>query len=612
LDLKGNKQTLHSLPNTEQSGGRVDLGLQGASAPQGPATAGARDRRFVPGIRGGIVGFGALILAALWDGVYLQLEKERGLALNNAARDASNFAIAFEEHIVRTLKAIDQATAHFRIEFERERGPFDFAAWLRAHAALRDVALQVAVVDEDKDALWSSLGPIEGRVDLSDREHIRIHVERDTGDLHIGLPVIGRVSGQWSIQLTRRLNKEDGSFGGVVVVSLDPGYLSGLYRSIDIGSDGVVTVVGRDGVVRARASREDCAVGQNLIGSSLFQQLARAPQGSYRNKSIVDGIDRLYSYRTVRDYPLHVLVGIAVHDALADFVETRSAYLTAAALVSLVLVAVLFALLRQAGALQALTADLRLKERELVASKEAVEQASRAKSAFLASMSHELRTPLNAIMGFAEVIQSQLSSPSAGQSHADYVRHIHDSGQHLLNIINSILDMSKIEAGRLELSDNVVDIRAVVMSSVRLVSARAEIAGVRIEVDIPPDCPPLRADTLRLRQMLLNLLSNAVKFTPGPGLIAVSAARREDGRLALVVADSGIGMSGEELALALQPFRQVDNRLSRRYEGTGLGLPLVKSLIELHGGELELRSTKGRGTVATLLFPRERQLGPAG
>ena len=577
---------------------------------QAPASTGTapvgRERRLVPGIRGGIVAFGVLVLAALWGGLYFQLEKGRNLTLAGAERDASNFAIAFEEHIVRTLKAIDQATAHFRIEFERERGPFDFAAWLKAHAALRDVALQVAVVDGDRDVLWSSLGPIEGRVDLSDREHVRVHFERDSGELHIGLPVVGRVSGQWSIQLSRRLNKEDGSFGGVIVVSLDPGYLSGFYRSIDIGFEGVVTVIGRDGIVRARASREDRAVGQNMLGSRLFQELAKAPQGSYRNASVVDGLERIYSYRTARDYPLYVLVGIAVTDALQDFVETRSAYVSAASLVSLVMVAILFLLFRQATALQTLTADLRLKERELVASKEAAEQASRAKSSFLASMSHELRTPLNAIMGFAEVIQSRVANPAASPGYADYAQHIHDSGQHLLNIINAILDMSKIEAGRLELADGVVDVRSLVESCARLVSARAELTGVRIENNVPDDCPPLRADNVRMRQILLNLLSNAVKFTPGPGLVAVSASLREDGRLALVVADSGIGMSGEELALALQPFRQIDNRLARRYEGTGLGLPLVKSLIELHGGELELRSTPEKGTVATLLIPRDR------
>ncbi len=285
---------------------------QRAAARPGSTIAFARERRFVPGIRGGIAAFGALILAALWGGVYFQLDKERSLALANAERDVTNFAIAFEEHIVRTLKAIDQATAHFRIEFERERGPFDFAAWLRAHAALRDIALQVAFVDEDRDPLWSSLGPIPIGMDISDREHIRIHVERDSGELYVGQPVIGRFSAQQSIQLTRRLNKEDGSFGGVVVVSLDPGYLSGFYRSIDIGVDGVVTVIGRDGIVRARASREERAVGQNLIGTRLFQEVAKAPQGSYRNASIVDGIDRVYSYRTVRDYPLYVLVGVAV------------------------------------------------------------------------------------------------------------------------------------------------------------------------------------------------------------------------------------------------------------------------------------------------------------
>ncbi len=573
-----------------------------------PWSGGERARSLAHGIRGGIVAFGIALLAALWGGVLFQLERDENLLLLNAERDTSNFAIAFEEHIVRTLKAIDQATAHFRVEFERERGPFDFAAWLKANSALRDVALQVAVIDEDADVLWSSIGPVLGRVDLSDREHIRVHFERDTGELFIGQPVIGRVSGQSSINLSRRLNKSDGSFGGAVVVSLDPSYLASFYRSIDIGQHGAVTVVGHDGIVRARASYNIGPIGQNLSQSRLFQEIAKAHQGSYRNISVVDGIDRIFSYRTVRDYPLHLLVGIAVNDALAEFEPTRVTYLAATSLISLVLIAMLFLLFRQATALQRLTRDLRLKERELVASKEAAEQASRAKSAFLASMSHELRTPLNAIMGFAEVIQAPTAAPSAQPAHIDYARHIHESGEHLLRIINDILDMSKIEAGRLELNEDTLDLRSTVEACLRLISARAAASKLRIETDIPADCPALLADGLRLRQILLNLLTNAVKFTPGPGIVSVLATPTPSGGLAISVADTGIGMTAEEISLAMQPFRQIDSRLARKYAGTGLGLPLVKSLVEMHQGEFRLHSMPGEGTTATLVLPAERLL----
>jgi PAS domain S-box-containing protein len=245
-------------------------------------------------------------------------------------------------------------------------------------------------------------------------------------------------------------------------------------------------------------------------------------------------------------------------------------------------------------------------EEVLRLAKEQSDLANRAKSEFLANMSHELRTPLNAIIGFSEIIKDELFGPAGRQEYVEYARDIHDSGRLLLALINDILDMSKIEAGKKELNDSVIDVGRVAESCVRLIRPRADAHAVHLSIEMPPDLPFLRAEERALKQIVNNLLSNAVKFTPEGGKVVLSALVEPEGGLILRVSDTGIGMAREDLPKALAPFGQIESSLSGKTQGTGLGLPLVVALTELHGGCLEIESAPGRGTVAKVCLPAER------
>ncbi len=246
------------------------------------------------------------------------------------------------------------------------------------------------------------------------------------------------------------------------------------------------------------------------------------------------------------------------------------------------------------------------KERELREAKNEADLANRAKSVFLANMSHELRTPLNAILGFSEMTAQQAFGPLGNERYVEYAEHIHESGQHLLELINDILDVSTIEAGKLELHDDEVDITTITEASLYLIKPRAEAGQVNLSYSIVDHLPSLRADRRRVKQIVLNLLSNAVKFTPAGGRVSLGAKINREGGLSFTVADTGIGMDEDGIAKALSEFGQVGIDDSSTTEGTGLGLPLTKRLVEAHGGTLDIESAPKKGTTVTVHFPAER------
>jgi signal transduction histidine kinase len=259
--------------------------------------------------------------------------------------------------------------------------------------------------------------------------------------------------------------------------------------------------------------------------------------------------------------------------------------------------------------------DLRRSQTALIAAREKAEVANRAKTEFLSNMSHELRTPLNAVIGFSTLMRDRAWGP-IHEKYAEYADLMSEAGTHLLTIVNDILDIAKAEAGKLQLHEEEVDLTHLITQTSRFIREQAAKAGVSFVTEEAGQLPKFRGDTVKLRQILLNLLGNAIKFTPAGGQVTLSVKRNADGGVNIEVTDTGIGIANDQMELAMAPFGQIDSKLSRKFEGTGLGLPLTKRLVELHGGALKIDSVVAEGTTVSVSLPSfrvmERALREAG
>jgi signal transduction histidine kinase len=417
----------------------------------------------------------------------------------------------------------------------------------------------------------------------------------------------------------------------VLAVLVPPIELTRMQERIDLGRRGALMVVGADSIVRVRVSADhpdgEIGLGASIRGAPWPENVPPGGYGSYIRFGVLTPVERLFNYRRLERYPLFVNVGFDMDDVLGE-ARGHTWVLGAIGAGMTVLVFGLATLLvreirrrilrdvqlaAERGQLEAARARILLEQTklshantELLGAVEKAEAANQAKSRFLAHMSHELRTPLHAIIGFSELIQDQVPRVGAPAAIGEYATDILTSGRHLLELINAILDISKIESGTEQLVDARLRVAEEIRTSLIAVAGRARDRQIKIDLRVPETLPPLRADSTKLRQVLINLISNAVKFTEPGGSVTVSAAIASDGGMHIAIRDTGIGMTPAETEIALQPFGQVDNSLSRAHEGTGLGLPLVLRLVELHGGRLGIESVKGKGTTVTVWLPPER------
>jgi two-component system cell cycle sensor histidine kinase PleC len=255
--------------------------------------------------------------------------------------------------------------------------------------------------------------------------------------------------------------------------------------------------------------------------------------------------------------------------------------------------------------------NLKDRERDLIRARDQARAANAAKTSFLATMSHELRTPLNAIIGFSEMIHRELLGPVGKPEYRAYAGDVEHSGRRLLAVINDILDIAKSESGQLELRIEAMSLGEVFEGCRRQVEEQCARQGLRLEFQPPPSDVAIQADADKVRQILMNLASNAVKFTPEGGMVSVMGCFRPDGDAEIVVSDTGIGMRQEDIPVALSAFEQIDGRLERKYEGTGLGLPLTRALVELHGGRMQIASAPDAGTMVTVRLPAQGPMAEA-
>ncbi|MGE5540227.1 MAG: ATP-binding protein [Gemmatimonas sp.] len=539
-------------------------------------------------------------------------------AIDDAARETQNLVTVFADHTSRTIQPVIEALDVIEGNVDGLLGPKRDEVEQRLRLRLHDLPqlLWFAVVDGSGKPI-ATLKPIRAdRLgDWSKIPWFAKYVGQPESALEgnrFGPLMMGDISDAWFVPVTRAVYNPDGSLRVVIATAVNVRYFVALYGAINMGANGNISLVDTDGRIVARYPEHDRYVGRSLADRLLFTDLLpKAETGVLRTTTAQRKRAVVGSYRRVPDYPLVVAVMYGSDDILAAWRSSLPLYGAGGLFLLACAGAASFVFVRATENAKALAVAqkeveiVQASEQALMAAKEEAELSSRAKSEFLANMSHELRTPLNAIIGFSEIMSGEHFGPMVNSRYKGYAADIHDSGLHLLSVINDILDVSKIEAGRMELDETDVDLRAVVGASVALVQGRAGERNIGIETMSSPRLPLVCADERKIKQIIINLLSNAVKFTPRGGKVAVSLTP-EDGWACIRIRDTGIGIPADRLAHIARPFVQVESGLNRRYEGTGLGLALSKALAELHGGKLVIESAVGEGTEVTLKLPPER------
>ncbi len=658
----------------------------------------------------------AVLLVLTWWQVFALVADGREKELASAERDLANLTRVSQEHANRTFRSADQVIRFIQTRYLEVGNQLNLAELVEKGVIDAEIFPQVGVIDAHGIYVLANL-PVTGKLDLSDRQHFKVHVAADTGELFVSEPVLGRASGKWSIQLTRRISRPNGEFAGVVVVSISVDYFTRFYGELKLGSQGLVALYGLDGIARVRKVGDKNEYGSKAVNAPFLERIKQGEsEGSYTIRSVVDGVERLYSFRKIPGYQLAVVDGLDTQYLLTNHNLARQALWLQAAIVSLLIVALAIALTRY---LRQLSREIRIRQQaqdqiqerneqlntifdlspdgfvsfdgqkcvkyvspaftqltgagdeqlagmsesdfsawlvqrctatarfggiaalraKVTAGKpdlrEVIEIASpqkrvlqvgmrcsqsgqvsqilylrdvtyevevdHMKSEFLSTAAHELRTPMASILGFSEVL---LNDHYDAATQRELLTTIYQQSELMANILNELLDLTRIEARRdKDFRYTRVDLQELVADLVKGYSPPHGRAA--LVPDLPAQPLYLMADIGKLRQALLNVVSNAYKYSPGGGQVHLKAwSSHEEGQVARVcieITDCGIGMTPAQLARVCERFYRAD--ASGKIPGTGLGMSIVKEIIELHHGQLSFESTPGQGTQVRLCLP---------
>ncbi|OEZ63734.1 sensor histidine kinase [Duganella sp. HH105] len=526
--------------------------------------------------------FAVVLIGATWAVTLTQLAAEERQEIAGAEREARDLVRLFDEHASRTIAAADQAVIFLRHRYNSLGSRLDIEQELRSGLGPSDLYHLFTIVDQRADVVLSTQ-PFK-TTNLGDRPHIRVHLPAGPDQLYISQPVLGRVSHKWSLQMTRRISKPDGSFNGVVVVSLDPAYFTRLYGDIDVGGHGSIALVGEDGVVRARRVGENESLGQDIHASDLFAAMRAGVRGHGLLSGPIDGRRRFYAYARLRNLPLYAVVGLDREETMAGYAQhRRQALLLAAASTAAVL---------------AFTAGLIVLIGRLIASREQAHAANRAKSRFLSNMSHELRTPLNGILGYAELLQAEFGGGRQG----GFAGAIHACGLRLLGLVEAVLELSGLESGQTRLALHKEALGGLAQQALEGQRSAAAARGLRLELVLAPGLPEhYVCDRAKLLRVLDILLRNAVDATAsGQVRLQVNAA---PSRLEFRVQDSGTGVPAAVRPRLFERFSTGDDSSTRAKDGAGLGLAIAAQLVRLMDGRIKLEHSDDNGSVFAVSLP---------
>ncbi|MSO92965.1 MAG: sensor histidine kinase [Rhodospirillales bacterium] len=546
---------------------------------------------------------GTALILTLITGATFIIWQFHDQVLADVRRNMEQFTVVLSE---QTMRAIQGADLVLRATVERYRPDSggEGADGAAMHRILRERIAgmshidAVTIVGTDGTVTYSSRAWPTPPVNIADRLFFQRQRIGDAKAIEISEPVLNRVTGRWSIVLSRRLPSDDGRFAGLAVAVIDVGYFRDLYRSIHLGEGSRIGLFKSDGALLYLHPGDEEMFVDSGKGAAPWQTLLTlATDGIAVLKNPADGLPTLVAAKRISSYPLTIMVTFEERAALSSW-RKKSLLIAGSTGAAVVAVAFLIGLLAR---------QLRREQRLVRRAREAArlaDAANRAKDKFLAAMSHEFRTPLNAILGFSETLEKGYWG-ALNDRQRGYASDIYAAGRHLLSLVDDVLDFSRIDVGEVHLNEQHVQIATVIERCHSMVKEQAAARGVDIRKESNGALPLIKADERLLTQAVLNVLGNAVKFTGPGGRVTVSVPTGENG-IAIVVEDTGIGIAAADLIQIYEPFRRGDINVTRRHDGFGLGLAITKGLIELHGGAIAIESKVGLGTRVTLALPRER------